>query len=130
MGIVGKVQNLCGDGSVRCRGGNGLPQEPSAGIDVAVLLRDGADQSHGWAAGCGGNFFAGSSLWFFGLLRLRGHFVLQGHEVARVGGKGGNWCARGIYRLDGDIGCNWSGIFFPFPVIPGFLRNLRVIAAL
>lgn len=96
-GIVGKVQNLCGDGSVRCCGGNGLPQEPSAGIDVAVLLRDGADQYHGWAAGCGGNFFAGSQFQILWILFSCGRLILQGHEVARVGGKGGNWCARSIY---------------------------------
>ena len=49
LGVVGKIKNLCADCSVCRCGGDCLPQEPSAGVDVVVALRDGADQLHGRA---------------------------------------------------------------------------------
>ena len=57
LGIVGKVQNLCCDSSVHGSCGNRLPQKPSAGVDIAVLLRDGRFQNtFTAAAGAAGGF--------------------------------------------------------------------------
>ena len=57
LGVVGKVQNLCCDSSVHGSCGNRLPQKPSAGVDIAVLLRDGRFQNtFTAAAGAAGGF--------------------------------------------------------------------------
>lgn len=69
LGVVGKVQNLRCDTSICCCGGNCLPQQFSAGVDIAMLLGDGGFQNTLTAAAGGGRLILQTIL---GNGRIRG----------------------------------------------------------
>ena len=131
-GVVGEVKNLCADRSVGRCGGDGLPQELAASIDVVVALRDGADQLHNRAVGSGG----GNGVFRAGIVRLRFfHIFLVSYgcklNVRRRGGRGRDGDIRpfigNVGTRNGGVRSDGFGVVRPYCVAVGLGWDGRIV---